>query len=160
MAGIYRITWAIARWAAQYAWRHYEILSNALWALPYAVAAATLMPPSLIDCYQAVEDGSRRMLQAAHAGDWRGVAAIENDCKRLIQELKLRAFQLEARPGHPAPLTREEQAEKQRIMRRILGVDAQIRCLTEPWPLGQLVAGGPHSDLLEDRPADRPQLLH
>ena len=121
-----------------------------------------------MDCYKAVEDGSRRMLQAAHAGDWRSVVALENDCKQLIQELKQRADQLADQVGRLATLTREEQAEKQRILRRILGVDAQIRCLTEPWPLGQHLQGGQDADPLTDRSTDpltdrsttRPQLLH
>lgn len=110
------------------------------------------MPTRLIDCYKAIEDGSRRMLQAAHAGDWRGVADIENDCKVLIQQLKSCARQSSLPEEMEARLTRAEQGEKQRILRRILGVDAQIRGLTEPWPLGegaQFAAG-----------AGRPQLLH
>ena len=101
------------------------------------------MTTRLIDLYKAVEDNSRRMLQAAHAGDWRVMADIEDSCKQMIHQLKQAALQAEGNTGSVAPLTAEEQAEKQRILCQILGLDAQIRCLAEPWPL-----------------ADRPRLLH
>ena len=49
-----------------------------------ASAALADMPLTLIDHYKDVEDGSRRMLAAAHAGDWQQVALLENDCKLMI----------------------------------------------------------------------------
>ena len=85
------------------------------------------MQTPLIDHFKAIEDGSRRMLAAAHAGDWTGVAQIEIDCAALIQSLKRQA----QRGGQEAALLPLERQEKQRILQRILGVDAQIRCLVE-----------------------------
>lgn len=86
------------------------------------------MPSKLIDCYRAIEDHSHRMLEAAHLGDWRRVAMIEDDCSVLIGQLKMRAAQA-GQAGFPVA----ERAEKQRILTRILGMDAQIRDLAEPW---------------------------
>lgn len=100
-----------------------------------AIAIEIAMPPTLIDCYKAIEGDSLRMLAAAHAGDWHGVAQIESDCAALIQNLK-RQWRQE---GHQASLLPPERQEKQRILQRILGVDAQIRCLVEA---GLLVAAG------------------
>jgi flagellar protein FliT len=100
---------------------------------------------TLLDCYKAVEDGSRRMLAAAQAGDWQGVAQLEGDCAAMIQHLKRCANQGGRDPELP-PLQRQE---KQRILQRILSVDAQIRCLCEP-------AGQPSGSLA--RPATA--LLH
>ena len=86
------------------------------------------MPLTLLDCYKAVEDGSLRMLAAAHAGEWQRVAELEGDCALLIERLKQRADQA----GQALGLKPLERQEIQRILQRILGVDAQIRCLAEP----------------------------
>lgn len=111
------------------------------------LANAITMQPTLIDCYKAIESGSLRMLAAAHAGDWQCVAQIETDCAALIQRLKLRAGQ--GSQGDALPVT--ERQEKQRILQRILGVDAQIRCLVEA---GLLVAAG------DAMASPNPLLLH
>ena len=87
------------------------------------------MPLTLMERYQAVEDGSRRMLAAAHAGDWHHVAELEDDCRALIQRLKQQANA----SGQEVALAPLERQEKQRIMQRILQVDAQIRRLIDPW---------------------------
>jgi flagellar protein FliT len=87
------------------------------------------MPLTLIDHYKGVEDGSRRMLAAAHAGDWQQVALLEGDCKQLIQQLKRHAHA----GGHEVVLAPLQRKEKQRIMQRILSADAQIRRLMDPW---------------------------
>lgn len=109
------------------------------------------MHTPLIDHFKAIEDGSRRMLAAAHAGDWHGVAQIETDCAAMIQGLKRQAQQ----GGQEAALLPLERQEKQRILQRILGVDAQIRCLVEA---GLLVAAG---DALANPLAHlNPKVLH
>ena len=87
------------------------------------------MPLTLMERYLAVEDGSRRMLAAAHAGDWGHVAELEDDCRALIQRLKQHAHA----GGQEVALAPLERQEKQRIMQRILQVDAQIRRLIDPW---------------------------
>ena len=81
----------------------------------------------LIDFYKAIEDSSAKMLEAAKAEDWDGVVRYEGACAVLIEQLRMRAKSEE--------LDAAARAEKNRIMRRILNNDAQIRYLAEPWLL-------------------------
>jgi flagellar protein FliT len=83
------------------------------------------MAQTLIDYYKAIEDGSARMLDAAKVQDWDAVVRFESACAVLIEQL--RAL------GKSHPLDEATRAEKSRIMLRILGNDAQIRYLAEPW---------------------------
>jgi len=87
------------------------------------------MSQQLIDYYKSIEDGSRRMLEAARAKDLDAVMRYEGVCAVLIEQLRQRAREEELRP--------DERREKAQIMQRILRNDAEIRQLTEPW-LGQL----------------------
>jgi flagellar protein FliT len=83
------------------------------------------MPQMLIDYYQAIEDSSSRMLEAAKREDWDGVVRFEGACAVLIEQLRARA-KVEA-------LDETTRQEKSKIMLRILNIDAQIRYLAEPW---------------------------
>jgi flagellar protein FliT len=83
------------------------------------------MPQMLINYYQAIEDSSVKMLEAAKMEDWDGVMRFEGVCAVLIEQLRERAKSEEL-----DALTR---SEKTKIMRRILENDAQIRYLAEPW---------------------------
>ena len=83
------------------------------------------MPRMLIDYYRAIEDSSRQMLEAAKAENWDEVVRLEGACTVLIEQLRYQSRGEE--------LLADQLAEKSRIMRRILGNDAQIRYLAEPW---------------------------
>jgi flagellar protein FliT len=83
------------------------------------------MPRKLIDYYKAIEDSSRRMLDAARSEDWDQVVRFEGACAVLIEQLRQKARCEELLP--------EQLKEKTRIMQRILLNDAQIRYLAEPW---------------------------
>lgn len=98
------------------------------------------MPYMLIDYYKAIEDSSRKMLEAAKVQDWDEVTRFEGTCAVLIEQLRALARSEE--------LSLEARREKTRIMQRILINDAQIRDLAEPW-----------LDYFERR-FDRPQLTH
>ena len=98
------------------------------------------MSQTLIEYYKAIESGSVRMLEAAKQMDWDGVVQCESACAVLIEQLREKSS--------TEKLTEAAYAEKSQIMRRILGIDAQIRYLTEPW-LAQC----------EER-FERPQFLH
>ena len=51
--------------------------------------SATPKPsPSVMDVYQALEDASARMLQAAQADDWDRVVELEGACAVLIERLR------------------------------------------------------------------------
>lgn len=94
----------------------------------------------LIDYYRAIEDSSRKMLDAAKAEDWDQVVRFEGACAVLIEQLRIRARSEELSPA--------QRSEKSRIMQRILHNDAQIRYLAEPW-LAHI-----------EQKLDAPQLLH
>jgi len=83
------------------------------------------MSETLLDYYQAVEDSSRKMLDAAKAEDWDEVVRFEGACAVLIEQLRVRSRSEDLLPA--------QRTEKTRIMRRILQNDAQIRYLAEPW---------------------------
>jgi flagellar protein FliT len=79
----------------------------------------------LIDYYKAIEDSSRKMLDAAKVEDWDEVVRFEGACAVLIEQLRQRSRTEE--------LSADMRTEKTRIMQRILHNDAQIRYLAEPW---------------------------
>ena len=83
------------------------------------------MSHMLIDYYKAIEDSSRKMLDAAKSEDWEQVMRFEGACAVLIEQLRARAHQEQLLP--------EQRGEKTRIMQRILSNDAQIRYLAGPW---------------------------
>lgn len=99
------------------------------------------MPQMLIDYYKAIEDSSRKMLDAAKDEDWEQVVRFEGACAVLIEQLRAKA--------HIEELLPEQRTEKTRIMQRILQNDAQIRYLAEPWLAH-----------FEQKFDESPQLLH
>ncbi len=101
------------------------------------------MSDRLIDYYKAIEDGSRKMLDAARADDWDEVVRFEGACAVLIAQLREHSRSLNLDP--------QQRAEKAQIMQRILRMDAQMRELADPC-LDHL------SQLYEERGAA--QLLH
>ena len=98
------------------------------------------MSKTLIDYYVAIEDSSRKMLNAAESKNWDQVVQFEGACAVLIAQLRIQARREELTPEHCAT--------KAKIMRRILMNDAQIRYLAEPW-MAEF-----------ERSLDEPQLLH
>ena len=82
------------------------------------------MQHNLLDFYQAIEESSRKMLDAAKAEDWDAMVRCEGSCAALIEQLRIHA-----RTGE---LDANSRREKSRIMLRILQNDAQIRYLVDP----------------------------
>lgn len=95
------------------------------------------MDTRLLNYYEAIEQASADMLDAARSGNWDEVVKLEGACVLLIAQLKQAAAQ--------QPLLPEEAQIKTRIMQRILLNDAEIRHLAEPWleDLESLLAGRP-----------------
>ena len=89
----------------------------------------------LLNYYQAIEQASQDMLEAARGGKWDEVVKLEGACAVLIAQLKSTAVE------HPLPP--DEAQLKSRLMQRILLNDAEIRQLAEPWleDLDDLLAG-------------------
>jgi flagellar protein FliT len=97
----------------------------------------TIMNSVLLNYYEAIEQASQDMLQAARVGDWDHVDKLEGACALLIAQLKRNAAE--------RPLGSDEAQLKSRIMQRILVNDAEIRQLAEPWleDLDHILAGRP-----------------
>ena len=95
----------------------------------------TAMDAPLLSYYEAIEQASADMLDAARAGNWDQVVKLEGACVLLISQLK-HAARGEALAPAEAQL-------KTRIMQRILVNDAEIRMLAEPWleDLDHMMAG-------------------
>ncbi len=93
------------------------------------------MNTALLNYYEAIEQASHAMLEAARAGNWDEVVKLEGACAVLISQLKNAAAQ--------APIGGEAAQLKSRIMRNILVNDAEIRHLAEPWleDLDNLISG-------------------
>ena len=83
------------------------------------------MNTPLLNYYEAIEQASQDMLEAARTGNWDTVVKLEGACALLISQLKHAASQ--------KALGAEEAQLKSRIMQRILLNDAEIRHLAEPW---------------------------
>jgi flagellar protein FliT len=92
---------------------------------------------NLLTFYEAIEQASAEMLEAARAGNWDQVVKLEGACVLLISQLKHAA--------RGKPLEPEQAKLKSRIMQRILVNDAEIRNLAEPWleDLDNVLAGKP-----------------
>lgn len=95
------------------------------------------MSSALLQYYEAIEQASEQMLDAARGGNWDQVVKLEGACALLISQLKHAAASQD--------LGSEERQLKGRIMKRILVNDAEIRTLAEPWleDLDRLMAGRP-----------------
>ena len=95
------------------------------------------MNTHLLSYYEAIEQASADMLDAAKAGNWDQVVKLEGACVLLISQLKHAA--------RSARLAPDEAQLKSRIMQRILVNDAEIRTLAEPWleDLDNMMAGRP-----------------
>jgi flagellar protein FliT len=95
------------------------------------------MNNSLLNYYEAIEQASHDMLEAARGGNWDHVVKLEGACALLISQLKHAAGNRQLAP--------EEARAKSSIMQRILLNDAELRQLAEPWleELDDLLAGRP-----------------
>jgi len=93
------------------------------------------MNSALLSYYEAIEQASHDMLEAARTGNWDRVMKLEGACALLISQLK--------RSAATHRLAPEEAQVKSRIMQRILVNDAELRHLTEPWlgDLDEMLAG-------------------
>ncbi|MCX7961781.1 MAG: flagellar protein FliT [Burkholderiales bacterium] len=103
------------------------------------------MASAALELYEAIGAASRRMLEAARAGDWDALVEAEARCAALVAE---------ARAAAPAPLGADEQQRKAEILRRVLADDAEIRRHLQP-RLAALEAM-----LLGARNAERAQRLY
>ena len=92
---------------------------------------------TLLNYYEAIEQASLDMLNAARSGRWDEVVRLEGACALLISMLK--------RTASAETLDTDQARVKSKIMQRILTHDAEIRQLAEPWleDLDNVLAGRP-----------------
>ena len=92
---------------------------------------------TLLNYYEAIEQASLDMLNAARGGQWDEVVRLESACAVLISVLK--------RSASGETLDTNEARVKSKIMQRILVNDAEVRQLAEPWleDLDNVLAGRP-----------------
>ncbi|MHA6911153.1 flagellar protein FliT [Ralstonia pseudosolanacearum] len=79
---------------------------------------------SLFASYEAIASLSAEMVEAAEAGDWAGVSALERECALYMERLG-------RTPSRPA-LSAAELQRKRDLMMRILANDARVRALVCP----------------------------
>ena len=107
------------------------------------------MNSALLNYYEAIEQASRDMLEAARSGNWDHVVKLEGACVLLISQLKHASQEPPAATDPVEARANEAARMKSRIMQRILVNDAEIRHLAEPWLQD-----------LDDTLAGRRQTLH
>ncbi len=92
---------------------------------------------TLLNYYEAIEQASLDMLNAARGGQWDEVVRLESACALLISVLK--------RSAASETLDTNQARVKSKIMQRILVNDAEVRQLAEPWleDLDNVLAGRP-----------------
>lgn len=81
--------------------------------------------PRIIAAYEAILALTGQMLEAARNDDWDRLVALEQDCKKRVEEL------IAENTGQP--LSGQFQQRKAQIIREVLADDAEIRNITEPW---------------------------
>jgi flagellar protein FliT len=79
----------------------------------------------ILDIYSAISAKSGEMVEAAKSSDWDRLIALEQDCRALIERLKLH----DAGPAVGAEFVQR----KIRFIRKALADDAEVRKYTEPW---------------------------
>jgi flagellar protein FliT len=79
----------------------------------------------LISQYQAIEQVTAEMADAARRSDWKEVNRLEQSAVGAISGLRAAVNEV--------TLDREQRIHKLAIMRRILANDAVVRELTNPW---------------------------
>lgn len=79
----------------------------------------------MLDHYRAIEGACIEMLEAARRDDWGHVSRLQMSSRGLIESLRGADQRIK--------LAGADQAEKFRILRRILVVDGELRHLAQPW---------------------------
>ena len=85
----------------------------------------------ILDIYGSISVKTGEMLDAAKSSDWDRLIALEQDCRALIETLKL----TDAGVDTGAKFVQRKIA----FIRKMLADDAEIRKYTEPW-MSQLEA--------------------
>jgi flagellar protein FliT len=82
----------------------------------------------LLSHYEAINQSSQAMLQAARNSDWDALVTAEQRCAALIKHVQ-------AEKDAAGALDAEGRKRKHEIILKVLAADAEIRTLTQPWVL-------------------------
>ena len=83
----------------------------------------------LLTCYESLHLASLRMLAAARASDWDGVAGAESVCERLFETI--------IAIGDPVKILDDRGRRRRRqILSSVISADAKISDLVNPWLTG------------------------
>jgi len=84
----------------------------------------TMTSVEAIAAFASISTFTGEMTEAARAGEWDRLAALEGRCAAVVATLKAAA---------PIQLPPEMQRQKVELIQKILADDAEIRRYTEPW---------------------------
>lgn len=79
----------------------------------------------LLSTYEAMEQLTDAMVQAASSGQWERLVELEQSCSAHVRLLQER--------GGDVPLGAEERERKIALIKKMLDDDRRIRDLTMPW---------------------------
>jgi len=78
-----------------------------------------------ITTYKAILETTGKMLSAAKNNQWDDLVILEKECRGLTDKLM---------NGNPEPILDEDLLQsKIKMIHQILGDDAQIKAITQPW---------------------------
>ncbi len=78
----------------------------------------------IIEDYQCLSDITGEMREAASAGNWDELIALEKRCAQVVASIQ---------PRDVIPATKDERKQKISLIQKILADDKAIRDCTEPW---------------------------
>jgi flagellar protein FliT len=78
----------------------------------------------VLEDYQRLSGITGQMRDAAVGSEWDRLIALEQECKRKVEEIK---------PRDVIPSSPDERAQKLALLKKILADDAAIRNRTEGW---------------------------
>jgi len=79
---------------------------------------------TIIEEYQQLSTLTSKMREAADAGDWEQLVALEKRCAQQVAEIK---------PHDAMPADEQARQQKVALIKKMLADDKAIRARTEPW---------------------------
>jgi flagellar protein FliT len=79
---------------------------------------------SIVEEYQQLAAITGKMREAADAGDWEQLVALEKRCAQQVAEI---------RPHDAMPADEQARQQKAALIKKMLADDKAIRARTEPW---------------------------
>lgn len=79
---------------------------------------------TIVEEYQQLATITGKMREAADAGDWEQLIALEKRCAQQVAEIK---------PHDATPANEQARQQKAALIKKMLADDKAIRARTEPW---------------------------